>query len=84
MSFGGVDVEGYSTYYNDEVDGGGYASFKSQKYKRRKTGRKSVRRGLISMFDTGKVCLDLTCRPLKGFTQNMLNSKYINDLIVAF
>ena len=53
VSFGGVDVEGYSTYYNDEVDGGGYTSFKSQKYKRRKPGRKSVRRGLISMFDTG-------------------------------
>ena len=55
MSFGGVDVEGYSTYYNDEVDGGGYTSFKRQKYKRRKPGRKSVRRGLISMFDTGTI-----------------------------
>ena len=53
MSFGGVDVEGYSTYYNDDIDGGGYTTFKSRKYKRHKTGRKSVRRGLLSMFDTG-------------------------------
>ena len=55
MSFGGVDVEGYSTYYNDDVDGGGYTTFKSQKYKRQKPGRKSLRRGLLSVFDTGKV-----------------------------
>ena len=55
MSFGGVDVEGYSAYYNDEVHGGGYTNFKSHKYKRRKTGRKSLRRGLLSVFDTGNV-----------------------------
>ena len=54
VSFGGVDVEGYQTYYNDEVDGGGYTTFKSRKYKRQKPGRKSVRRGLLSMFDTGR------------------------------
>ena len=57
MSFGGVDVEGYSSYYNDvddTLDGGGYSSFKSRKYKRQKAGRKSLRRGLLSMFDTGK------------------------------
>ena len=55
MSFGGVDVEGYSSYYNDDLDGGGHSSFKSRKYKRKKAGPKSVRRGLLSMFDTGKM-----------------------------
>ncbi len=55
MSFGGVDVEGYSTYYNDDVDGGGYTTFKRHKYKRQKPGRKSLRRGLLSVFDTGKL-----------------------------
>ena len=74
MSFGGVDVEGYSTYYNDEVDGGGYASFKRQKYKRRKPGRKSVRRGLISMFDTGTIFMLVILLNIQNIV--LFNTKY--------
>ena len=52
VSFGGVDVEGYSSYYNDDPDGGRSAKFKRLKY-RKHGGPNSLRRGLLSVFDTG-------------------------------